>query len=393
MYKYYIEKNFNPTYAKLEEADRFKKYVQQRCFMLQNRLCLPLRIFADAHLLEFGPAGGENALIAAIWGANLQLVEPVEAFHRKIRDYFDQYGQTERLQGIVTQTLLEYEADPVFDIVLAEGFVYTTGPAEKWTRKLASFCCPQGLVLFNIYETGGALIEVLQSRICRISSARHGSDPVAIARLILGEKWSMLSHSRSFSAWVNDVLYNPFVDFEYFNHCGDIAGLMFDQGFDLYSSWPSLSRPMDISWIKRVPSLEERLVEHQTTALKLLPSMIIGEPVVLYEQVDTHLLHIFCAVLREEVKAICRLDEHIEQSDLLSLIELHRETDASLREIAMDYDQSRLARLMREIEQCIGSLQEPPERMRRFFASGSVISSVWGSPNHYLVFQKMPSSA
>jgi len=388
MYRYYRERDFNPTYANLEDTERFKAYFRERSGVFQEKLYLPIRLFKNAEVLEFGPAGGENALILAMWGAKLHLVEPVESFHPTIRNYFSQYKQSHRLKLLSPLTFSDFASDKRFDVVLAEGFIHTTGPAREWTSRLVEFSSDHGLIIFNISELAGYLIEIFQTRLCRVASGRHNLDELETARIILGPKWQQISHSRSFRSWVDDLVNNPFVDYPYLNHCGDVIQLMHQQGFDLYSSWPSLRPPSDVRWIRCEMSREEKLEELQAVALQLVPSMILGEPVPIRQPENTTLLQELVSVLREELKSISDMTKDASDDDRARVLEAHENTVGVLRNVVEDYPSSRLSRLMQEMHQSVESCFEPPDRIAEFFGSGTVLGSTWGSPNQYLVFQR-----
>ena len=388
MHRYYIEQNFNPTYARLDSVEKLKQFMVRRCDMLQNKLNLPMRMFAGLDILEFGCAGGENALTAAMLGANVYLVEPVEAFHATIRDYFERYGQADRLELVSGSTLSDFISEKLFDMVLAEGFVYTTGPAVRWTGQLAGFCSDAGFVMMSICQTAGFLIEMLQSRVCRIAGATHNADKIDTAEVILGDKWRSIYHSRTFESWANDVLYNPYVDYASLNHSGDIVELMHRQGFDLYSAWPGLRRQFDVTWIKRLTSRDDRLCEHKLAAMQLLPSLIIGEPTAIRQPADSEMLEQLLVAIGAELQAMSDLDDQPGSEHLARLAENHQRCTAILAEVVADYEDTPLSHLMTEIADCLSSLGEPPAHLARLFKPDRLLGRAWGSPNQYLIFAR-----
>ncbi len=387
MYRYYVAENFNPTYARLEKADRLADFMAQRLFMLQHRLNLPLPMWRDCQVLEFGPAAGENALVNALLGADVHLVEPVAAFHEKIRDYFATWRQNHRLKQLTISTLNEFQTNEQFALVIAEGFVYTTGPAEQWTKRLASFCGEQGFILISFPAVSGFLIEMLQSRICRLVASQRRLDKVQVADLILGAKWRAIPHSRSFESWANDVLFHPFIRYESLNHPDDIIKLMYHIGFDMYSSWPLLSSPYDVTWIRQTPSREQLCNNYTHAALALQPSLLLGRPVPLKPDVSDASLMALHQALDQELRCLDALNAEDETS-FTPIVTAHERCCQHLADVVLEYHQSPLMKMMNEIKICLHHAKNSPEELSLCFQPGRLLGDLWGSPNFYMVFHR-----
>ena len=386
MYEYYVQQKCNYMNRRLHDEDKLRQYRQRRGEMLQHKLKLPLRIFAGCDVLEFGPGGGENSLIWASLGANMYLVEPVIDFHSTIRTHFNKYGCPKKLKLLAKGTLSSFVTEKLFDIVIAEGFIQATGPVWRWPRELAGFCADRGFIIVNICESTGALIEMLQRRVCLIAAQRYDRDKVEAAQIILGEKWRRINATRSFADWAWDVLYNPYANYHGLNHSGQIVKLFYNSGFDLYSSWPSLNRPMDVSWIKAPLNRRNILQEHQQAAWRLIPSMILGEPVAVKDIDDKFYKNLLHSV-KNELKGLSDLTGKTTSKKIEQIITIHQKVVQALDLVVIDYKHTRLAHLMREIAMCLQRLDEKPEKLAKCFQQG-VLSTNWGSPNQYFVFQK-----
>lgn len=388
MHQYYVEKKFNPTYAALSSHELVLSYLHKRRHLLQHRLFMPAGLFRDQSVLEFGPAGGENALVWAMLGAEVYLVEPVPAFHDTIRRYFSVNHQENKLKMLLPATLEAFTVDRLYDVVVAEGFIYTTGPASDWTRKLSSCVKNEGFVLLSICEMGGFLIELFQSRICRLVSGHLQMDEVETANMILGPKWRALEHSRSFDSWARDVLYHPCVNSDVLNHSGDIIAMMAELGMGLYSAWPSLGLSRDVTWIRQMTSRPEKVRQSQQAALHLLPSLMLGHTVAIDESVPLEHYSELLRSLREELKAISDWSYPFTAAYVHTIIAKHRRCEQLLDRVVINYPHSMLARLMREISQCLEVMIHAPGNVAQYFNPAQVLGSVWGSPNQYLVFQR-----
>lgn len=80
---YYQNHKINPVFIETR-GDKWKKHLRARNNLYENHLKLPLSWFNGKQILEFGPNGGENSLILAMYGAQITLVEPHQMMHERI---------------------------------------------------------------------------------------------------------------------------------------------------------------------------------------------------------------------------------------------------------------------------------------------------------------------
>ena len=136
LFDYYAAQDIFPTYSGFESADGLRRheYLRRRAFA--DKLKLPARSFRGARLIEFGPDTGENALVFAQWGAACTLVEPNIKAHAKVREYFARFGLSGGLETIIEADISQFagrpEAAQQYDLVIAEGFIYTVKPESVW---------------------------------------------------------------------------------------------------------------------------------------------------------------------------------------------------------------------------------------------------------------------
>ncbi len=387
MYKYYIKTKLNPTYMALESRDRFDDYFSRRCYLLQSRLNLPVKMFNELDVLEFGPGAGENALILALLGANMHLVEPVSDFHHNIKTYFEKYGALNRLKEVQCNTIQSFGSSAQYDFVVAEGFVDTSGPADKWISWLADCVRPGGFTLFTYYDLAGYLIELFQSRIIRISSALNNLSPVETAQIIIRAKWDRIYHTRTFESWVNDVVMNPFIHCDRAFRFIDIIDHMVDNGMMMYSSWPRLSYSPDMSWSKYVPSQQDYILTLKHEGLKLIPGLILGKYVEI-NNVNIDLLY----ELYNELETFLRSLDTLTVDNISSQLQIINNNIDSvvtvLNSVVKDFTGSELDLLFNEIKFCLDNCQSSPDKLSAMFLEDKVIGKYWGSPNMYMVFQK-----
>src|SRR5437868_5600846 len=192
MYDYYRRQAVLPTEGGLADEAQLDAHELERRRLFTDRLALPPAVFRDARLLEFGPDAGGNSLVFARWGARCTLAEPNAAAHGRIVDAFDRFAVRECLVDLLPFDVDEFpdrSADAQFDIVDAEGFIYTVHPPSRWLSKFARLVRPEGFAIVSFYETAGALFELLWKAVHARYRDLSGRQGVEAAQDVFGVKW------------------------------------------------------------------------------------------------------------------------------------------------------------------------------------------------------------
>ena len=259
LFNYYERQDVLPTFGNFKSSTELEAYANQRRELFSDKLVLPPRLFRDAEVLEFGPDSGENALVFAGWGANMTLAEPNRHAHPKIEAYFAHFGVTERLRALALADVEGFRSDRGFDIIDAEGFIYTVQPSEKWLGIFHRLLNPDGYAVVSYYERYGGFFELALKAIHAAGKALTGRAALETAKMLFEAKWDSIPHTRSFESWLMDVLENPFVRHRYFLDAAALCAAAHGQGFDIHSAWPSYHDSLDIYWHKKVLSGGEKL--------------------------------------------------------------------------------------------------------------------------------------
>ncbi|PPQ21053.1 class I SAM-dependent methyltransferase [Bradyrhizobium sp. AC87j1] len=259
LFNYYERQDVLPTFGNFKSSTELEAYASQRRELFSDKLVLPPRLFRDADVLEFGPDSGENALVFAGWGANMTLAEPNRHAHPKIQAYFAHFGLTQRLRELALADVEGFSSDRRFDIIDAEGFIYTVQPSEKWLGIFHRLLNPDGYAVVSYYERYGGFFELALKAIHAAGKALTGRAPLETAKLLFEAKWDSIPHTRSFESWLMDVLENPFVRHRYFLDAASLCAAAHQQGFDVHSAWPAYRDSLDIYWHKKVLSGDEKL--------------------------------------------------------------------------------------------------------------------------------------
>ncbi|MCK1717895.1 class I SAM-dependent methyltransferase [Bradyrhizobium sp. 141] len=259
LFNYYERQDVLPTFGNFKSATELEAYASQRRELFSDKLVLPPRLFRDAEVLEFGPDSGENALVFAGWGANMTLAEPNRHAHPKIEAYFAHFGLTERLRQLALADVEGFGSDRGFDLIDAEGFIYTVQPSEKWLGIFHRLLNPDGYAVVSYYERYGGFFELALKAIHAAGKALSGRAALETAKMLFEAKWNSIPHTRSFESWLMDVLENPFVRHRYFLDAAALCTAAHEQGFDVHSAWPAYRDSLDIYWHKKVLPGDEKL--------------------------------------------------------------------------------------------------------------------------------------
>jgi len=263
LFNYYERQDVLPTFGNFKSSTELEAYASQRRELFSDKLVLSPRLFRDADVLEFGPDSGENALVFAGWGANMTLAEPNRHAHPKIEAYFAHFGLTQRLRELALADVEGFSSNRRFDIIDAEGFIYTVQPSEKWLDIFHRLLNPDGYAVVSYYERYGGFFELALKAIHAAGKALSGRAALDTAKMLFEAKWDSIPHTRSFESWLMDVLENPFVRYRYFLDAAALCTAAHGQGFDIHSAWPAYRDSLDIYWHKKVLSGDDKL--HRAT--------------------------------------------------------------------------------------------------------------------------------
>jgi hypothetical protein len=391
LFQYYANEQFLPTFGNFDSPAKLREYARARRAIFVEKLMLPLEVFSGANVLEFGPDTGENALVFALWGANLTLVEPNQRAHHQIASYFQRFGLDHSLKRLSHDDLEGFRNDEACDVIDAEGFIYTVQPASLWLRVFNSHLKPGGYAIISYYEPHGTFIELVLKAIHAACKALTGLAPEDAAHTLYEAKWNSIPHTRAFAAWVRDVLENPFVRLSYFLDAAALCRMADEHGFDLHASWPLYRDALDIYWHKKARSAADQLSRSANHLKRSSLSFLLGRKMYLVGN-------------GTEVDRSAKLVDGL-LSDVDSLIEYPLGDRlapflsglSELRQIARTAnvlvdDQAALDdcdALIAALEAIFTAAADGDAvEMARLTNSNPAFISAWGMPNHFLVLRK-----
>jgi hypothetical protein len=259
LFQYYERQDILPTFGNLKSPAEFKAYAAQRRELFSEKLMLPPRLFDGAEVLEFGPDSGENAMVFAGWGAMMTLAEPNRQAHTKISAYFGHLSLSDRLREVTSSDVEGFRSERRFDVIDAEGFIYTIQPSETWLGIFERLLNPDGYAVVSYYERYGGFFELVLKAIHAAGKVLSGRPALGTAKLLFEAKWNSIPHTRAFESWLMDVLENPFVRHRYFIDAAELCQDAARLGFAVHSAWPSYRDTLDVYWHKRILPSDETL--------------------------------------------------------------------------------------------------------------------------------------
>jgi len=391
LFNYYERQDVLPTFGNFKSAAELDAYASQRRELFSDKLVLPPRLFRDAEVLEFGPDSGENALVFAGWGANMTLAEPNRLAHPKIEAYFAHFGLTERLRELVLADVEGFCSERRFDIIDAEGFIYTVQPTENWLGIFHRLLNPDGYAVVSYYERYGGFFELALKAIHAAGKALTGRPALETAKLLFEPKWNSIPHTRSFESWLMDVLENPFVRHRYFLDAAALCTAAHGLGFAIHSAWPSYRDGLEVYWHKKVLSADDKLRRTTRHLGRSRLSFLGGRKLylaggidaveaisasieALVLDVDAMIDDPFGASLPRVVASLASLREAIRTTDILA------DDAADIEAIAATLDS------FHRIFSAIG--QRDASAIAALTQSDPAFINTWGQPAHFLVVRK-----
>lgn len=261
---YYQRNRFNPVPISVEERSIWEEHFAKRLNLYQRHLMIPFALLHNRSILEFGCNSGENSLVFAAVGADLTLVEPNSDVWPRLQQLFRKFDLEERIVEKSDKGIGDFESQKSYDLVIAEGFLFTLPKRDEMVRKIVGFLNPGGMGIISFNDRYGSLIEMTKKlllyRACQLKGVTdiHGEDSLALAKLFFLQDYAKINASRPFEVWWKDVLVNPFLSWDFLWSYQEIIRLVEGMGCEFYSSSPRWATSEYHTWYKNVAHRENR---------------------------------------------------------------------------------------------------------------------------------------
>jgi hypothetical protein len=388
LYDYYATKTIRPTHANFSDENELASYAELRQKVF-HRLMFPPDMFFGKRVLEFGPDTGENSLVFAQWGSRLTLVEPNREAHPYIQKYFEKFRLSDRLDDVIAASLLEFESPRKFDIIDAEGFIYTVQPTSAWVKKTSECLNIGGYLIISSTTPHGAFIELLMKAIYqRVARTSGYGASVETAKVLFQPKWDRIPHTRTFESWHMDILENPFVRTKYFIDPVALLNEAHAGGYRLHSAWPTYADALSMSWIKgpldldadvrsAISFVEQSRVSHLLGCKCFVPGITRTQ----IQSLDL-LVNITDGLIDKWSRDACSVAQ-----ECVSNIEAHLQVLAkATSDPSLQVAQNVLAMIGSAFKFLASDDVSP---LIEFCRNDKTFMSTWGMPNHYTIFQRV----
>ena len=244
MLSYYRENNFNPVPIEVEEQKVWESHFAKRRNLYERHLGIHFVLLRDRSILEFGCNSGENSLVLAAVGDNLTLVEPHSEVMERLTVLFERLGLRDRIVRLVESDIQSFKQTQQYDVVLAEGFLFTLPDRVNMLKKIVPCLSPGSLAVISFQDRYGSLLEMTRSlvfwRSCELEGVRHiySQDALDIAEKLYLDDFMRMNASRPFRAWWKDNLASPFLVDKYHWSYAELVPFIQSVGAEIYATSP-----------------------------------------------------------------------------------------------------------------------------------------------------------
>jgi len=384
---YYQNHHFNPVLIRVEDPRVWEEHFAKRRNLYERHLALPLPLLRGARVLEFGPNSGENCLVHALFGSRLTLVEPNDQVLPRLHALLDQFGVSGQVDAVHCQTIDDFTSRETYDLVIAEGFLYTLSNRDAMLRKIASLVEPGKFGVISINDQYGGLIELLRRAILFRACYLSGIDDVQsqaslqLAQKLYADDFARLSSSRTFEAWWKDTLVNPFYVTEYLWSFPAVLAILQEEGCEFCSSSPVWATFHHYNWYK---NLTRPLDRHELALRDWRANLAYFLTGAKPPEGRQH------PATQDVIRAVATVTAALSGSSrsaasAVSLPLYPIELDRYLAE----HTGSILPKVNEELKHVFDALHDPGvDTLLDTYAAAATVRSLWGTAYHYICFQR-----
>ena len=181
---------------------------------LYNMLGLPGILFRDGKILEIAAGSGQNSLyVAAQRPARYVIVEPNPVALKQIEETYSNFSVSHTRPEIIPVTLENYPSHELFDVVICEGWLGSSGHERSLVGNIADRVAPGGIMILTALSISGWLSNLI--RYCLVQKLLSGKpyeydSQVALVLEALSSHLQTISGmTRRHEDWVRDNMVNP----------------------------------------------------------------------------------------------------------------------------------------------------------------------------------------
>ena len=278
---YYNKHNLNPVPLPLDTECEWEEHIEKRRNLYERHLKIPISIFNNKDVLEFGCNSGENALYLAHLDANLTLVEPNEKVHDRLIKLFRSRRCEKNIVKLTSKTIEEYKSTIQYDFVIAEGFLNTLKERDKALTKICNFIKPGGFGIVTEDDRYGCFVECIKQitlkRICELLKINfHSQESFQMAKTLFEIEYEKLNTPRPILTWWKDAIVSPYNTGRLLWSFMDIIDIIKEENCEFWASSPNWSSVDKFQWYKNTQTIDDRHFSLKSDFNKAFPYFITG---------------------------------------------------------------------------------------------------------------------
>ena len=155
--------NENPSQYYSNYKKLYKRYKKNFEYNYTYLFKLPLKIFKDCELIDFGAGTGDNTLFLAELGAKCTLVDMNPEAIKKTKDLFKFYLKKKiNKHRFLVSSIFKFNLKKKFDVVQTRGVLAHTENPKLAFKKCASYLKKGGIIIYGDPDMFGGFQNMLQ---------------------------------------------------------------------------------------------------------------------------------------------------------------------------------------------------------------------------------------
>ncbi len=155
--------NENPSQYYSNYKKLYKRYKKNFEYNYTYLFKLPLKIFKDCELIDFGAGTGDNTLFLAELGAKCTLVDMNPEAIKKSKDLFKFYLKKKiNKHRFLVSSIFQFNLKKKFDVVQTRGALAHTENPKLAFKKCASYLKKGGIIIYGDPDMFGGFQNMLQ---------------------------------------------------------------------------------------------------------------------------------------------------------------------------------------------------------------------------------------
>jgi len=235
----------SPSAIAIENKVELDKYRKNIYGLFHGKLNIPLRMFDQSTVIDFGCGTGEIDIVLSMLGANVEGFDFNDISIERANGLKKLLVDPDKVQFSVGD-VDEYKIkEDCYDFSISMGVIAHVPDQENMFRRMVKSCKSGGFIVLGYVESSGLIQRLLHRAICNVNSDGSDAEIYNIANNLFYEhiERSVRFGGRTAESVINDYLVNP-------HYVGIRIKTLFEwmdkYGVEYYSMTPSISPPFSV---------------------------------------------------------------------------------------------------------------------------------------------------